>query len=56
MENIRVKEKLKLKRNIKLLLNKTLLTIIIFLIGMIITKQNPNMKELIRYNIYEKIL
>ena len=41
MNNKIIVEKLVLKKKIKIILNKLLLTIIIMLIGMIITKNNP---------------
>lgn len=48
-----MKKKYVLKKEIKNLLNKTLLTIAIFLIGMILIKQNPKFKENIKSSVYE---
>lgn len=52
--NKTVKEKLVLKKSIRNTLNKFLITIIIFLVGMIMVKQNPNLKKSLKENIYEK--
>ena len=52
--NRRIEKKLVLKKSIKQKINKLLYTIIIFLIGMIATKNNPNLKETIKTNVYEK--
>ena len=49
-----IKEKLVLKPKIKMALSKLLLTIIIFLIGLICIKKDISLKELIKENIYEK--
>ena len=49
-----MKEKLVLKKSIKNALNKLLLSVIIFLIGMIIIKQYPNLKQPLQVNLYEK--
>ena len=38
---------------IKKLISKILITVIIFLIGMILVKNNPKLKKFIRKNIYE---
>ena len=55
MDNNKVlKKKLMLKKKIKIVLNKILLTIIIFLIGMILLKKNPSLKVIITENLYEK--
>lgn len=54
MPNKTLKKKLVLKDNIKILLSKTLLTIIIFLMGMILVKSTPSLKVSIQKNIYEK--
>lgn len=54
MENKTVKKKLVLKKNVKIFINKLLLTIIIFIIGMISVKQNPEIKTIIIQNVYEK--
>ena len=51
-----MKEKLVLKKEIKKVLNKLLLSIIIFLIGMILVKAKPNIKETIKTRIYEESL
>ena len=48
-----MKKKLVLKKKIRIALNKFLITIIIFLLGMIVGKENPNMKKQIQKNIYE---
>lgn len=52
--NKKVEEKLVLKRNVKKVIKKIMLTIIIFLIGMITVKANPNLKKSLTENIYEK--
>ena len=54
MQNKTLKKKLVLKDNIKILLNKILITIIIFLIGMIAVKTSPTIKVSLQKNIYEK--
>lgn len=54
METKRVKKKLVLKKKFKILLTKIMLTIIIFLIGLITIKKYPNIKKYIIENIYEK--
>ena len=54
--NKRIETRLVLKKNIKRTLNKLLLSIILFLIGMILVKQNPNLKKNIEKNLYEKSL
>ena len=51
-----MKEKLVLKKEIKKVLNKLLLSIIIFLIGMILVKSNSNLKETIKTKLYEESL
>ena len=56
MENKKLKKKLVLKQKVKALVTKTMLTIIVFLIGMIILKENPSTKKLIEKNLYEKSL
>ena len=56
MEKKILKKKLVLKQKIKQLINRILLTNIIFLIGMILIKENPETKLLIQTNIYEKSL
>lgn len=49
-----IKEKLVLKPKIKVALSKLLITIIIFLIGLICIKKDISLKEFIKENIYEK--
>lgn len=49
----RVEERLVLKKSIKVFLNKLLVTIIIFLCGMIYIKDNPKNKIKLKENIYE---
>lgn len=56
MKETRIEEKLVLKKPIQKFINKLLLSIIFLLIGMIITKNNPNIKEEIKINLYEKSL
>ena len=51
-----VKEKLVLKRNIRSFINKVLITIIIVLVGLIVIKDNPELKEKINEFLYEKSL
>lgn len=51
-----MKERLVLRKEIKKVLNKLLLSIIIFLIGMILVKTNTNLKETIRIKFYEESL
>ena len=48
-----IKEKLVLRKEIKKIIRKTLYTIIVFLIGMIVTKENPSYKEMINNTIYK---
>lgn len=50
----KIEKRLKLKKNVRNFLNKILITTIIFLIGLIIIKDNPNIKRIIKENIYEK--
>ncbi len=52
--NKRVQEKLVLKSSIKVFLSKIMLTTILFLLGMIITKQNPEIKDMLNKKIYEE--
>lgn len=52
--NKTVKKRLVLKRRVKVFLSKVLLTILIFLIGMILVKGNSKTKNLLIENIYEK--
>lgn len=56
METKKIKKRLVLKQKFKQLLTKVLLTIIIFLIGMIIIKEKPETQRYIQKNIYEKNL
>lgn len=56
MQNKVLKKRLILKKQIRQALTKTLLTIIVLLIGMITIKDNPKTKILIQENIYEKSL
>lgn len=49
-----IKKKLVLKNQVKKIINKILITIIIFLIGMILVKKEPNTKIFLQKNIYEK--
>lgn len=51
-----MKERLVLRKEIKSILNKLLLSIIIFLIGMILVKTNPTLKEKIKTKVYEESL
>lgn len=52
----KLKKKLVLKSKIKNMMTKMLLTIIIFIIGMILIKANPDNKVIIQENIYSKSL
>ena len=54
METKKVKNKLVLKKKFRVLLTKIMVTIIIFLIGLIAIKKYPNIKNYIIENIYEK--
>ena len=56
MHNKTIKRKLILKNEIKIIFLKVLLTTIIFLVGMILIKQNPAIKVLITKNIFEKTI
>ena len=49
-----MKEKLVLRKELKKVLNKLLLSIIIFLIGMILVKAKPNLKPIIKTKMYEE--
>lgn len=51
-----MKQRLVLRKEIKKVLNKLLLSIIIFLIGMIIVKAKPSLKETIKNKLYEESL
>ena len=48
-----IKEKLVLRKEIKKIIRKALYTTIIFLIGMILIKQNPSYKDKINNIIYK---
>lgn len=50
----KIEEKLVLKRQVKIFISKVLCTIIIFLIGLILVKQNTKVKEFIEEEIYTK--
>lgn len=54
MEKKTGKKKLVLKKSVRRFLNRILLTIIIFLIGLILVKQSPKIKTFVIENIYEK--
>ncbi len=55
MENNKVlKKKLVLKKSVRRFISQTMLTIIVFLIGMITIKQYPEYKENIRKKLYEE--
>ena len=49
-----IKEKLILKKKVKIILSKFLITIIIFLIGLICIKKDVSLKDIIKENIFEK--
>lgn len=49
-----VKKKLVLRKEVKTFFNKVLLTILVFLIGMILVKEDSKYKNLIIENVYEK--
>ncbi len=52
--NRRVEEKIVLKKKVKVLLSKVLLSIILLLIGMISIKEKPSLKVKLQETIYEK--
>ena len=52
--NITVKKRLVLKEKVKVFINKVLITILIFLVGMILVKDNSKYKNNIINNVYEK--
>ncbi len=54
MQQKTVKKKLVLKSSIRNFITRVLLAIIVFLIGLILIKQNPNLKTTFIKNIYEK--
>ena len=56
MPNKVLKKKLVLKKTVVTFITKIFITIIIFLIGMILVKQNPKYKITIKENIYENSL
>lgn len=49
-----VKEKIVLKRNVKIMLSKFLLSVIVFLIALICIKKDISLKEFIKENVFEK--
>ena len=51
-----MKERLVLRKEIKKVLNKLLLSVIIFLLGMILIKANPNLKGTLKTKLYEESL
>lgn len=54
MQHKQIKKRLILKRNIKILISKILITIIIFLIGMILVKSSEEYKNLIKKSIFDQ--
>ena len=52
--NRRVEKRLVLKPKIKRIIKKAMLSIILLLLGLIINKGNPKLKEYLKINIYEK--
>lgn len=54
MNTKRIEKRLVLKKSIKQKLNKLLISIIIFLIGMILIKKDPSLKSKVKENLYEK--
>ena len=54
MKEKTVAKRLVLKKCIRRMLSKTLITIIIFLVGLILVKQNKDIKNFIIENVYEK--
>lgn len=54
MEKKIVKKKLVLRKSVRRFLNHVLITVIIFLIGCILVKENPKLKNTIIENVYEK--
>ena len=52
--NKTVKKKLVLKKNVRTFINKVLFTVIVFLVGMILVKQDTKFKKFIIDNVYEK--
>ena len=49
-----VKEKLVLRKEIKVIMKKAMYTIIIFLLGMILVRKNPNIKSKINKTVYQE--
>lgn len=56
MEKKTIKKKMVLKKNIRIILTKIMLVIIITLITLISIKANPKLKIIIKDNVYEKSL
>ena len=54
MQTKTVKKKLVLKRSVKQFITRFLVSIIVFLVGLILIKGNPNLKTNFLKNIYEK--
>ena len=54
MQRKTLKKKLVLKKNVRNFISRVLLTIIIFLVGLITIKQYPHIKTTIINNVYEK--
>ena len=54
MQRKTIKKKLVLKKSVQIFITRFLLSIIIFLIGLIAIKKNPNLKSNLIENIYEK--
>ena len=53
-KNITVKKRLVLKKTVKRTINKILITVLIFLVGMILVRGNNKFKNIIITNVYEK--
>ena len=49
-----VKKKLVLKKSVKSFMTRALITVIIFLVGMILIKKDNNIKNTILENVYDK--
>ncbi len=54
MEKKILKKRLVLKKKVRIVLTKTMLVIIIALVGLIMIKKNPDIKNIIVENVYEK--
>lgn len=54
MQQKHLEKKLVLKKNIKIFISKTLISIIIFLIGMILIKSSNQTRSIIKQNIFEQ--